>query len=139
VSEHPWPDDEERAAVLAAEAEPADPEGPSVVEEDVESPPESPGDVEATGITSHVFTREGNRAFSKSTFKLPSTTSAVWTRVAFYDGNGARLVLSKWVNRGSGNPYQTFIYTWYFDHPRARRALVLWFMNGDTWRSWAPR
>jgi hypothetical protein len=102
--------------------------------------PESaePGSRVTPGITSHVFSRSGVRAFSKSTFLPPSTTDAVWTRVAFFDGAGARLVLSPWRNLGSGNPYRTVLFTWHLDDQRARRAVVLWNMNGDTWNRWAP-
>ena len=85
-----------------------------------------------------MFSRSGVRAFSKSTFLPPSTTDAVWTRVAFFDGAGARIMLSAWKNLGSGNPYRTVPHTWYLDDQRARRAVVLWNMNGDTWNRWAP-
>ena len=95
------------------------------------------GEIAASGITSHVFTRSGIRAWSKSTFKPPHTTDAVFTRVAFYTADTGRLVLSNWLNKGSANPYQTLIQHWYFDDARARKALVLWSMNGSTWRSWA--
>jgi hypothetical protein len=138
VSEQPWDSDAEREAVLAAERDPDPDDAPVVADESEDLPADEPS-AEATGITSHIFTREGARAWSKSTFRVPATTDGVWTRVAFYDGNGARLVLSRWLNKGSANPYQTVIQSWYFDDARARRALVLWSMNGDTWHSWAPR
>jgi hypothetical protein len=94
-------------------------------------------EISASGITSHVFARSGSRATSKSTFKPPHTTDAVFTRVAFFTAETSRLVLSRWLNKGSANPHQTLIQHWYFDDARARKALVLWSMNGSTWRSWA--
>lgn len=137
----PW-DDEMRALVLAAEQD--EPDGdlasldPAQDDEASEAADQS-DDVgaAASGITSHVFSRRGNRAFSQSSFKPPHTTEAVWTRVAFYTADTGRLVLSDWRNKGSSNQHRTLLQTWYFDHPRARKALVLWWMNGNTWRRWA--
>ncbi len=126
--------------VLLAQLE--DPEPGAEVGEDLgdaEGPESSePGARVTPGITSHVFSRSGARAFSKSTFLPPSTTDAVWTRVAFFDGAGSRIALPPWRNLGPGNPYRTVPFTWYLDDQRARRAVVLWSMNGDTWNRWAP-
>ncbi len=67
----------------------------------------------------------------------PHTTEAVWTRVAFFTEDTVRLVLSDWKAKGPANPHQTLIQRWYFDNRRARKAVVLWWMNGNTWRRWA--
>lgn len=92
---------------------------------------------EATGITSHVLACSSGRAVSKSSFIPPHTTDAVWTRVAFFDAAGGRLTLSDWHNSGPGNPYRTKLIHWTYNARGVKRALVLWSMNGNTWRSWA--
>jgi hypothetical protein len=132
----PWNDDHLWREMLGAEADNSG--GDLSLLSD--APGDEPGDesgAAASGITSHVFARSGNRATSKSTFKPPHTTDAVFTRVAFFTADTSRLVLSDWRNKGSANPYKTLIQQWYFDDARARKALVLWSMNGSTWRSWA--
>ncbi len=135
----PWPDPTIRDATLAVEA---DGPGPSLgllgeEDTDLDLTPEGEAGVLLSGITSHVVARSGIRITSKSTFKPPHTTEAVWTRVAFFTADTQRRVLSDWKNKGSANPYQTLIQHWYFDDSLSRRALVLWWMNGSTWRSWA--
>jgi hypothetical protein len=136
MDDAPWQDDDVLRMILAAEGDAADGDLALLGEDSVEDVEESAA-VAASGITSHVFVRNGSRAWSKSTFKPPHTTDAVFTRVAFYTADTARLVLSDWKAKGSANPYQTLIQHWYFDDRRARKALVLWWMNGTTWRSWA--
>lgn len=136
----PWNDDQLWREMLGAEGD--DPGGDLSLlsDEPSDEPSDEAGDQAgeaASGITSHVFVRSGNRATSKSTFKPPHTTDAVFTRVAFFTADTSRLVLSAWLNKGSANPYQTLVQHWYFDDARARKALVLWSMNGSTWRSWA--
>ena len=134
----PWPDAAIRDAILAAEG---DSPGPSLdllgEQGDQDLAVGDEVDALASGITSHVVARSGIRITSKSTFKPPHSTEAVWTRVAFYTADTGRLVLSNWKNKGSANPYQTLIQHWYFDDRRARRALVLWWMNDSTRRRWA--
>ena len=141
----PWRDEDVWRAMLDAEGaeaggdlellrdEPSEDSG----DEPTEAEGAAGGELAATGITSHVLARSGIRATSKSTFKPPHTTDAVFTRVAFFTADTSRLVLSDWLNKGPANPYQTLIQRWYFDDARARKALVLWSMNGSTWRSWA--
>lgn len=134
----PWPDAAIRDAILASEADGSGPSLGLLGETDDREP--ALGDelgALASGITSHVVARSGIRITSKSTFKPPHTTDAVWTRVAFFTADTQRLVLSDWKNKGSANPHQTLIQHWYFDDARARRALVLWWMNDSTWRRWA--
>lgn len=132
----PWDDDRLMAAVLAAEQEESDPDPSDLGEEDSEHAISdgSGAEAAASGITSHVLARNGIRITSKSSFKPPHTTEAVWTRVAFFTEDTVRLVLSDWKAKGPANPHQTLIQRWYFDNRRARKAVVLWWMNGNTWR-----
>jgi hypothetical protein len=141
----PWGNEQLWREMLGAEGDEAggalellrDGSGDEPGDEPSENEVDAAVEISASGITSHVFARSGIRATSKSTFKPPHTTDAVFTRVAFFTADTGRLVLSHWLNKGSANPHQTLIQHWYFDDARARKALVLWSMNGSTWRSWA--
>lgn len=134
----PWEDNEQRKLELSAETDEAtDVEGlGSTDDEEIDDQTLAPAD--ASGITSHVMSGcKQTRRYSKSTYKPPWTTDAVYARVAFYNSAAARLVLSNWVNLGSANPYQYFIRTWYYDNNKAVRALVLWNSNQTSWHRWA--
>lgn len=137
----PWDDDQLWRAVLDAEGDAAGGDLALLydeqAEEQVEEQSDAPADIAASGITSHVFSRSGIRAKSKSTFKPPHTTDGVYTRVAFFTADTVRLVLSDWRNLGPATQHHTKIWQWHYDNARARKALVLWHMNGTTWRSWA--
>jgi hypothetical protein len=139
--EFPWEDHEERRLLLAAEIDEPEGDDESLGVEDVAEGEEVAKEAAPTvgsPITSHVLAGcNQRRRTSKSTFLPPATTDAVWTRVAFFDRNGVRLVLSNWLNKGSGNPYRTVIQSWYYDNERAVRAVVLWHENGTTWNRWA--
>lgn len=95
---------------------------------------------ERSGITSHVLRcKQGlNNAYvyDDSTF-LPPATGEVFTRVAFYDGNLNRLLLSAWRSMGGGNPYRTIVHRWTWKSTQVKRSLVLWYENGYHWSSWA--
>lgn len=134
---HPWEDDRLWRAVLGAEGDEAGGDLALLRGEPGDELGEAPADIAASGITSHVFARSGDRATSKSTFKPPHTTDGVYTRVAFFTADTVRLVLSDWKNLGPATQHHTKIQQWYFDDARARKALVLWWMNGTTWRRWA--
>jgi hypothetical protein len=116
-------------AVRAAEMD----EGEPVDSEEVQD--EQAAGADANGITSHVL-QCGNRNYDKSTYWPPST-GTMFTRVAFFDGNGKRLILSNWKDCGGANPLRTYIHTWYYDNPRVSRSLVVWKLNDLIWRSWA--
>ena len=138
----PWADHEQRRLELAAEIDEADETADGLGEEEAPEGGEAEqGDLDtavAHPITSHVLAGCNQlRRTSKSTFIPPHTTDMVWTRVAFFDARGARLVLSAWKPKGSGNPYRTVIQHWYYDNNRAVRAVVLWHINGTTWNRWA--
>jgi hypothetical protein len=95
----------------------------------------------ATGITSHILRcRQGlgnAYVYDDSSFKPPST-GEMWTRVAFYNASGVRLLLTAWRYKGSANPYMTYFNRWTWRNTEVKRSLAIWYMStGWKWSSWA--
>jgi hypothetical protein len=131
-------DQVEIAAIAAALTDPADPEPEDLAEESIEVEDLEP---RATGIISHVLRcRQGlgnQYAYDLSTFKPPST-GEMYTRAAFYDRNGQRLLLTGWRYKGSANPYAAYGNQWTVKNPSIARALDIWWMStGYQWTNWA--
>jgi hypothetical protein len=138
--DHPFGSDEDMAAIASAMQDEAhDDELLTWVDEVSEQDDEDNGRsvIAATGITSHVLACGSLLVRDKSTYKPPWTTDAVWTRVAFFNRAGARMVLSSWRNLGPGNPYVTYPFTWTYNAAGVARALVVWNSNSTNWNSWA--
>ena len=85
----PWDDNEDRKRLLEVETEEPSPADElaelELVEDTVEEGDEGSFSPEAVGVTSHVLACRSLPILSKSSFKPAHSTSAVWTRVGFYN------------------------------------------------------
>jgi hypothetical protein len=130
--------EDEAAAIAAVLTESADSDVGELTDESIEAEDVEP---RATGIISHVLRcRQGldhQYVYDLSTFKPPST-GEMWTRVAFYDASGRRLLLTAWRYKGSANPYATYGNQWTWRSTAVARSLDIWWMStGYQWSRWA--
>jgi hypothetical protein len=129
---------EEMSALAAALKDDPDPDVEELTEETVEA---EEADPRASGITQHSLRcRQGlgnAYAYDRSTFKPPST-GEMYTRTAFYNANGVRLLLTGWRYKGSANPYASYGNQWTYRNPAVARSLAIWWMStGYQWSNWA--
>jgi hypothetical protein len=128
---------EDISALAAALKDEPDPDDDDLTEEAVEPEEAEPG---VSGITRHSLQCKqglGNAyAYDRSTFQPPST-GEMYTRTAFYDAHGVRLLLTGWRYKGSANPYAYYGNQWTYKNAAVARSLAIWWMStGYQWSNW---
>lgn len=133
------PDLEAIATIAAALADEAHGDADEI---SAEAPSEAAPDAGVHPIVSHTLRCRqglGNAYVYDTSWFHPPATGHVWTRAAFYNSSGARLLLTGWRDMGGANPYRPMGNTWTWKSTAVARSLVLWYEDtaGVSWNSWA--